>query len=793
MSVEAYQPENEGEWEKSIQVTTKLIQLKKEPHDRAMLYCIRSYAYITKGKYDLALEDLNEAIKLNPQYVDAYMGRGAVYIIKGEYDLALEDLNEAIKLNPQYVDAYMGRGAVYIIKGEYDLAVEDFNEAIKLNPQHVDAYMGRGAVYIKKGEYDRALEYFNEAIKLNSQHADAYLGCGVVYIKKGEYDLAVKYFNEAIKLNSRHADAYLGCGAVYIIKGEYDLALEYFNKAIKLNPQHADAYLGRSAIYITKGEYDRAFEDLNETIKLNPQHADAYYGRGIAYINEQNFERALEDFNETIKLNPQHANAYYGRGIAYINKQNFDRALEDFNKATKLNPQHSSSHYACGITYLRKSDFSNAFKKFNTIAEKHPTLKTSEPLVYIASQISGVDSLKESEQIKAFEIYVSLLDIVSEIRYELFYTSKELKSGVAHYTSLHTLRNLSEGGECFRLYNADYMNDPEEGQVFFKIMNKEHGIDIEKDFYENKDKSYRSPAYIGSFVLFEGEDKLSLWRTYGKHDTEEAAGVCLIFNDKQCFSENMPYQYGRMTENLQPANINPQPVNINLKLVNINLQLTNMMRNDAIKDSSNVQKLALYKIYYQGESDDELKKELQKLRDQLKNTEEIINDELQENKVKEKLGILGKQLKVIEKIINNGVQEEKIKKELQELGKRVEIINQFIEKVQEKETKNILRRLARELLDSIRFLFKERYYRDEKERRVILWRYGERNKSLGAQIKADMGNIPPRFYMEAPENFWFSKVILGPRLEHARQWQRWFKAQDEDIEIDQSKIPYGKS
>ena len=308
---------------------------------------------------------------------------------------------------------------------------------------------------------------------------------------------------------------------------------------------------------------------------------------------------------------------------------------------------------------------------------------------------------------------------------------------------------------------------------------EESKIDIKKYFYENKDKSYRSPAYIGSFVLFEGEDKLSLWRTYGKHDTEEAAGACLIFNSEQCFSENMPYQYGRMTESMPPANIN--------------LQLANIMRNDAI-DRNGVQKLVLYKIYYRRELDNELRKELQKLRDQLKNTEGIINNEVQEKKRKEKLEILEEQLKVIEKIINNGIQEEKIKKELQELGKQLEIIKQFIEeKVSKKETKNTLRRLARELLDSIRFLFKERYYRDEKERRVILWRYGERDKSSESKIKRDTDNIPPRFYTKAPENFRFSRVILGPNAKHAQQWQRWFKAQAEDIEINQSDIPYGKS
>ena len=143
------------------------------------------------------------------------------------------------------------------------------------------------------------------------------------------------------------------------------------------------------------------------------------------------------------------------------------------------------------------------------------------------------------------ETYSSLRDTVSEIKDKLFYTLEKPKYEVAHYTSLHALKNLSKSKSCFRFYNSDYMNDPEEGQVFFKIMNEEYpmdeGKDIEKCFYKDKDKSYRSPAYIGSFVHLEEEsaqkDKLFLWRTYGKHDNEEAAGACLIFNSEQCFAK----------------------------------------------------------------------------------------------------------------------------------------------------------------------------------------------------------------------------------------------------------------
>ena len=50
-------------------------------------------AYEKKGDYDLALEDYNKVIELNPNYAEAYYSRGMAYGKKGDYDLALVDYN----------------------------------------------------------------------------------------------------------------------------------------------------------------------------------------------------------------------------------------------------------------------------------------------------------------------------------------------------------------------------------------------------------------------------------------------------------------------------------------------------------------------------------------------------------------------------------------------------------------------------------------------------------------------------------------------------------------------------
>ena len=70
-----------------------------------------------------AIRHYTEALKLKPDYVNAYNNRGNVYRLKGEFDTAIQDLNIAIELKSDYADAYNNRGIVYAEKGEFDTAV----------------------------------------------------------------------------------------------------------------------------------------------------------------------------------------------------------------------------------------------------------------------------------------------------------------------------------------------------------------------------------------------------------------------------------------------------------------------------------------------------------------------------------------------------------------------------------------------------------------------------------------------------------------------------------------------
>ena len=80
-----------------------------------------------------------------------HANRGINYGRTGEYAKAIDDCSAAIRLNPEYADAYFNRGLAFAAKGEYKKAVADYTEAIRLNPKDAGAYVQPGHGLRKAG------------------------------------------------------------------------------------------------------------------------------------------------------------------------------------------------------------------------------------------------------------------------------------------------------------------------------------------------------------------------------------------------------------------------------------------------------------------------------------------------------------------------------------------------------------------------------------------------------------------------------------------------------------------
>jgi tetratricopeptide (TPR) repeat protein len=105
-------------------------------NDDAMSLVNSGDAHYRKGAYDVAILDYTKAIRLDSNYVAAYLHRGNAYNQKDDGARAIADYNRVIRLDPNNITAFYGRGQAYIITEEYDKAAKDFRAALRINPNH---------------------------------------------------------------------------------------------------------------------------------------------------------------------------------------------------------------------------------------------------------------------------------------------------------------------------------------------------------------------------------------------------------------------------------------------------------------------------------------------------------------------------------------------------------------------------------------------------------------------------------------------------------------------------------
>lgn len=113
--------------------------------------------------YHGAIADLNKAIELNPNDLDAYLKRGSAKVCLENFQAALADFNKAIELNPDFAVSYNLRGGLKVLLKDYQGAIADFNKAFELKPDYGENYADRGVAYLDLDQKSKALADFMRA------------------------------------------------------------------------------------------------------------------------------------------------------------------------------------------------------------------------------------------------------------------------------------------------------------------------------------------------------------------------------------------------------------------------------------------------------------------------------------------------------------------------------------------------------------------------------------------------------------------------------------------------------
>ena len=114
---------------------------------KAISLCRRGAILRKLGKLVSAMGDLNKAIDLVPNFVDALWHRHFIYLVEKDTDSAMTDLNLIVRIYRYHAGAYMSRAALYSERGDVIEAIDDYTMAIRSKPNNAEAYFLRAKLY----------------------------------------------------------------------------------------------------------------------------------------------------------------------------------------------------------------------------------------------------------------------------------------------------------------------------------------------------------------------------------------------------------------------------------------------------------------------------------------------------------------------------------------------------------------------------------------------------------------------------------------------------------------------
>jgi serine/threonine-protein kinase len=340
-----------------------------ESYLRALGYVQR---YDTPGNLDLAITELHEAVKTDPQFALGFAELGEAYRLKDQVDpnpkwidQVTANCTRALQLNDHLPAPYVTLGRLHTQLGKFDLALQEYQHALQLEPRNPDALMGTASTYEKMERIADAEETYKKAAALRPDYWDGYNSLGGFYNRQGKYAEAIAQFEHAAELTPDNSIVYINLAAAYLNRGDtkdVPKAEAALKKSISLSPSYA-AYSNLAFLYLDSKRYDESVTMSQKALQLNDKDYKVWDNLMSAYqaLNQKTNMEAARDhaialLEQKVKAEPQDALMQISLADLYAQKGLREKAMSRVQAALARSPDNADILELAGETYETLGD-----------------------------------------------------------------------------------------------------------------------------------------------------------------------------------------------------------------------------------------------------------------------------------------------------------------------------------------------------------------------------------------------------------------------------------------------------
>ncbi|MEN9228173.1 MAG: tetratricopeptide repeat protein [Gloeomargarita sp. SZTDM-1c_bins_89] len=188
-----------------------------------------------------AVQEFQEALRLNPQMAGAWRGLGVALGRLGRWTEAAQVQARATALQPQYAPGWVLRGWAEHRSGNHLVAVQWLRQALRLDPKNLEAHNALGVVYLFLNRPHQAEASTRAVLRLDPRNGTAWYNLGLSLDRQGRYQEAIAAQTQAQKWEPNNPHPLLAQAVSYLAQNQIPQARAVFQRAMALDPWYGQA------------------------------------------------------------------------------------------------------------------------------------------------------------------------------------------------------------------------------------------------------------------------------------------------------------------------------------------------------------------------------------------------------------------------------------------------------------------------------------------------------------------------------------------------------------------------
>jgi tetratricopeptide (TPR) repeat protein len=256
------------------------------------------------GRLPEAIEHLEQALRIEPDYAEAHCNLGATLGLTGRLPEAIEHLERALRIRPDYAEAHCNLGNVFFQEGKVSDAIGHFEQALRSNPDYAEAQYNLGLALARLGRLQEAVGHWEQALRIEPDYAEAHCILGVSLGQAGKTEDAIGHYEQALRIKPDYSEAHYNLGIALYRTGRRAEAMEHFQQAVRIKPDYAEAQNSLGTALAQTGRIEEAIAHYEQALRINPDLAEVHYNLGNALAQAGRVPEAIAQYEQALRIKP---------------------------------------------------------------------------------------------------------------------------------------------------------------------------------------------------------------------------------------------------------------------------------------------------------------------------------------------------------------------------------------------------------------------------------------------------------------------------------------------------------